>query len=113
MHKPWKGGIGSFVLINLLTIYLQTQAKKKIKSTSEYGLHGLAIGFLEFIGREFSHKNVGLSILGGGFAFDRNDELLAVGPPSSTPMIMSPLMPTDDIGVSIRCFSQIIKPLFH
>lgn len=53
-HKPWKGGIGSFVLINLITVYLQlTHAKKLAKATeesSEVGMHGLAIGFLSFIG---------------------------------------------------------------
>ena len=27
VHKPWKGGMGSFVLINLLTHYLQMQYK--------------------------------------------------------------------------------------
>ena len=55
-HKPWKGGIGSFVLINLITVYLQLTHAKKIakkkatEESSEVGIHGLAIGFLSFIG---------------------------------------------------------------
>ena len=73
VHKPWKGGIGSFVLINLITVYLQSIAKQETRKDN-IGIHGLVIGFLYFIGEEFQHRHVGLSILAGGFAFDRRNE---------------------------------------
>ena len=66
------------------------------------------------MGQELRHKEVGISILAGGFAFPRFDDRLRVGDSLgvSTPMIMSPLCPTEDIGTSIRAFGSIIKPLF-
>lgn len=35
IHKPWKGGIGSFVLINMLTCYLQLRHFKRLASGEE------------------------------------------------------------------------------
>ena len=82
-HKPWKGGIGSFVLINLITSYLQlTHTKRMAKEEKEAqhtGIHGLVVGFFDFMGNELHTKAVGISILEGGFAFDRNDESLRCG----------------------------------
>lgn len=74
----------------------------------------MVIEFLDFIGNELRHRNVGLSILYGGYAFDRNNDLLRCGDSigTSTPMIMNPLSPIDDLGTSIRAYGKIIKPLF-
>ncbi len=67
-------------------------------------MHELIICFFNFLGNDFKHKQVGLSILDGGFAFERFDDRLRVGESLgvSTPMIMSPLSPTDDLGTSLR-----------
>lgn len=118
VHKPWKGGIGSFVLINLLTSYLQHMIYKPRangKLSHDLGLHEMVVGFLRFISEEFRSRRTGLSILFGGYAFDRNDESLRCGDSigAGTPMIMSPLSPVDDLGTSVRCFSKIIRPLFE
>lgn len=116
IHKPWKGGIGSFVLINMLTCYLQLRHTKRLargeEELGEAGLHGLVIGFFNFMGRELKAKQVGLSILGGGFAFDKYDERLAWAESGSTPYIQNPLSPTEDLGKGLRSYSTIIRPLF-
>jgi len=115
VHKPWKGGIGSFVLINLIVCFLQKEYKRRLKENLDsLPLHALVVYFLDFIGNEFRHKKAGLSILFGGFAFDRFDSTLRVGDSLgvSNPMMMSPLCPIDDLGTSLRLFGVIIKPLF-
>lgn len=115
VHKPWKGGIGSFVLINMITAFLQDEYKKKLLTTEDQPLHVLVLEFCRFIGFELRHKNVAISILQGGFFFDRNDSYLKVGDSKGvqTPMIVNPLSPFDDLGSLIRIFSNIIRPLFQ
>lgn len=57
VHKPWKGGMGSFVLVNLLTIYIQKVYKKRVKTGSiDQPLQELVIGFLNFLGNDLKHK---------------------------------------------------------
>jgi DNA polymerase sigma len=115
LHKPWKGGMGSFVLINFITCFLQKEYKKRVKENQEpLPLHALVIYFLDFLGNIFRHKKAGLSIIHGGFAFNRFDDMLRVGDSFgvSTPMLMSPLCLSDDLGTSLRMFGQIIKPIF-
>jgi DNA polymerase sigma len=63
IHKPWKGGIGSFVLINLITAFLQDEYKKKLEDSNPREAHYLFIQFCRFIGFELKHKDVGVSIL--------------------------------------------------
>ena len=49
VHKPWKGGIGSFVLTNLITAYLQRYAKERVNFETEedsLGIHAHVLGFL-------------------------------------------------------------------
>lgn len=115
VHKPWKGGMGSFVLINLITSFLQDEYKKKLEDTNDRDMHYLVTELCKFIGFEFKHKDVGVSILQGGFFFDRNDEKLRVGDSIGvqTPMIVNPLSPFEDLGTSVRIFSKVIKPLFQ
>ncbi len=115
VHKPWKGGMGSFVLINLITAFLQEEYKKKLVDTNDREMHYLVAQFCEFIGIVFKHKDLGVSILQGGYFFDRDDEKLRVGDSISvqTPMIVNPLSPFEDIGTSLRTFSKVIRPLFH
>jgi DNA polymerase sigma len=43
VHKPWKGGIGSFVLINLITAFLEDEYKKKLEDTNPRETHYLLI----------------------------------------------------------------------
>jgi len=73
IHKPWKGGIGSFVLINLITAFLQDEYKKKLEDTNPREAHYLLLQFYRFIGFEFKHKDVGVSILQGGYFFNRKE----------------------------------------
>ena len=107
--------MGSFVLINFISCFLQKEYKKRVLSIQEpLALHALVINFLDYLGNILRHKKAGLSILYGGFAFNRFDESLRVGDSFgvSTPMLMSPLCPIDDLGISLRMFGQIIKPIF-
>ncbi|TNV78011.1 hypothetical protein FGO68_gene9181 [Halteria grandinella] len=118
VHKPWRGGVGSFVLINMIVSYLQHKLyKPKALGTlsTEPTLPELVIGFLRFFGEDLNMRRVGLSILGGGYLFDRRDDSLACGESNSAicPMIKSPLVPTDDLGTSVRQFQKILRPLFN
>lgn len=64
------------------------------------------------MGSELRAKKVGLSILSGGFAFDKFDERLAWPESASTPYIQNPLNPTEDLGKALRTFGSVIRPLF-
>ena len=59
MHKPYKGGIGSFVLINMIVAYLQSHYKKGNKPLY---LQDHIIKFFEFYTNKLNFTEVGISI---------------------------------------------------
>lgn len=74
LHKPYKGGIGSFVLVNMIVVYLQTHYK--LGNPPMY-LQDHIIKFLEFYVHKLEFSKVGVSIREGGFFFDKDHEYLS------------------------------------
>ena len=112
LHKLYHGGIGSFVLVNMIVFYLQSQ-HKQYKGQQRY-LQDHIIDFFELYSKQMDMKQVGLSIREGGFTFHKEHEYLCKEGNMAGEFklcIESPLSPIDDIGGGIRKIG-IIKRLF-
>ncbi|CDW89117.1 poly rna polymerase [Stylonychia lemnae] len=115
VHKPYTGGIGSFVLINMIAFYLQMHYKRVRDINEKVFLQDHIICFFKFFGRQLDIKFLGFSIRDGGFIFDKDHEYL--GKEGNTRedfklCIESPLQFSDDLGGSVRNIS-IIRKLFN
>jgi non-canonical poly(A) RNA polymerase PAPD5/7 len=120
LHKPYKGGIGSFVLINMIVAYLQYEAKLVHHQSSStphhlqqqiprYYLHEHLLKFLDFFAVKLNLKHVGISIRAGGFFF--NKDMLGAGDQAKL-CIQSPLNCYDDVSSAVFKFAMVIKKLF-
>eukprot|EP00826_Nyctotherus_ovalis_P028128 TRINITY_DN2215_c0_g2_i5.p1 TRINITY_DN2215_c0_g2~~TRINITY_DN2215_c0_g2_i5.p1 ORF type:complete len:306 (+),score=80.66 TRINITY_DN2215_c0_g2_i5:48-920(+) len=93
------GGIGSFLLVVLITAFLQFSAKE---GQEEKTLGELLVGLLSFYGEDFNYRKLGISIVGDGMLFNkpcRNDSLT----------VENPQDPDVDIGKSVREYENIAK----
>lgn len=70
IHDPYHGGIGSFVLINMIVHYLQYSYKTNEKDLL---LHEHLKEFFHYYTHKLDYPNLGISIREGGFVFDKGD----------------------------------------
>eukprot|EP00347_Sterkiella_histriomuscorum_P015534 403356668 len=115
LHKPYTGGIGSFVLINMITFYLQTHYKRVGDLNKRVFLQDHIIQFFSLYGRQLRLKELGISIREGGFIFDKDDDCLKKENNDRTVFrlcIENPLEFFEDIGGQSRNIT-VIRKLFN
>jgi len=94
------GGIGSFLLLVLVTAFLQYTIKENQEKNITLGK--LLLELLSFYGKNFNYRKLGISIVGDGMLFNKpcfNDSLT----------VENPQDPDVDIGKSVRDFDNIAK----
>lgn len=77
LNETYGGGIGSFVLSNMVISFLQMRqrlfvAEGKREDAVSNNLGALLIEFLNLYGNTFNYRDVGISILDGGKYFDKS-----------------------------------------
>lgn len=101
------GGVCSFMLINMIVYFLQTQYKIDKTHTM---LHFLLLDFFKFYGMEHKMKFVGISIRQGGFTFMKND--IGLGKENRFDMRMmieSPIDVLEDVGAGAFVYSKVAR----
>ena len=75
LHETYTGGIGSFVLCNLVLSFLQNRQRLEAFRGVMYSwnLGALLLDFLEFYGSTFNYVHVGVSVLDGGRYYAKRD----------------------------------------
>lgn len=102
-----KGGVCSFMLINMIVYYLQTQYKLGKTTTM---LHFLLLDFFKFYGMELKMKMVGISIRQGGFTFMKNDIGLGKDARFDPKLVVeSPIDVLDDVGSGAFIYTKVAK----
>ena len=97
LNNTHSKGIGSFLLVVLITAFLQYQDKV---FTKEKNLGELFIDLLTFYGEQFNYREQGISIIGDGTIFykpERSDFL----------MVENPQDPDIDLGKVVHEFETI------
>lgn len=102
LNETHTGGIGSFLLVVLVTAFLQYHIKESQGDKKHKPLSELLIGFFTFYGEDFNYKKLGISIVGEGMLYRKpnNNGFL---------MVENPQDPDMDIGKPVREFESIAK----
>lgn len=107
LDQTRKGGVCSFMLINMVVYYLQMQYKENKINVM---LHIHLMNFLKLYGETLNTREVGISIRAGGFAYYKNDEGLGKdGRLESKLMVESPIQVLDDVGAGAFAYAQVKK----
>ena len=72
LNEVYKGGIGSYTLVLLITSFLQLHPKKSSILSQDLNLGELLIEFFELYGRRFNYQNVGIHLYDGGGYFPKS-----------------------------------------
>jgi len=102
LNDTHTGGIGSFLVVVLVTAFLQHQIKQQTGIQKERTLGEILYDLLAFYGEEFNYRELGISIVGEGMFYKKQtmDENLSVENPQD---------PDLDIGKSVRDFPNIAR----
>ena len=102
MNEVFFGGISSYSVILLIVSYLQLHPRFRADD-SDANLGVLLIEFFELYGRNFNYLKTGITVLGGGSYFDKNEVSL----PDDRSMLLI-IDPTDpDAGNASRgCYGM-------
>lgn len=101
LNDTYTNGIGSFLLVILVTAFLQYEERTKSKKKT---LGELLIRLLTFYGEEFNYKEMGISVGGEGMLFYKPEK-------SESLMVENPQDPNIDIGKVVHDFGAIAKNL--
>eukprot|EP00826_Nyctotherus_ovalis_P011627 TRINITY_DN13025_c0_g1_i5.p1 TRINITY_DN13025_c0_g1~~TRINITY_DN13025_c0_g1_i5.p1 ORF type:complete len:184 (+),score=39.62 TRINITY_DN13025_c0_g1_i5:158-709(+) len=99
-NQTFTSGIGSFLLVVMVTGFLQYEKRRKQDKFIEETLGELLIKFFKFYGLDFNYHDLGMSVLGAGFLYKKSssDSELAVENPEAI---------EKDIGFPARAFEMI------
>ena len=116
LDKTKKGGVCSFMLINMIVAYLQTaykEASHKAKfagEPSDIYLHRHLLHFFRHYGLRLNQRESGVSIRAGGFLFGKTEDDLMSGRSGQTRLcIESPVDRLEDIGQGAYNYSLVKK----
>ena len=107
LDQTRKGGVCSFMLINMIVYYLQTQYKEGLLNKM---LHLHLYDFFKLYGIQTNNKEVGISVRAGGFTFFKNDAGLGKEARIEGKLcVESPIMVIDDVGCGAFAYGQVRK----
>lgn len=79
LNEIYKGGISSFIIFSLVYYFISHMSKiykykkKNGEKVRSYTLGDLFLEFLNFYGKQFNYKELGISIRYGGYLYKRKD----------------------------------------
>ena len=79
LNEIYKGGISSFIVFSLVYYFISYMSKvykykkKNGEKIKPYTLGELLLEFLNFYGKQFNYKELGISIRHGGYLYKRKD----------------------------------------
>jgi len=117
LHETFTGGMGSYLLCNVVLHFLQRHPSKQDSRTyAATSLGHLLFDFLKYYGTEFNYETMGISVTDGGHTFDKTQRRWAGGRGGrgggAVLCLESPLMASQDIGSP--CFRMaVIRNLFQ
>mmetsp|Transcript_114862 Transcript_114862/g.228603 ORF Transcript_114862/g.228603 Transcript_114862/m.228603 type:complete len:874 (+) Transcript_114862:36-2657(+) len=110
------GGIGSYILVCLVTSFLQRHpSARSARAHSTTSLGNLLLDFLRHYGQEFRYGTTGISVANGGCLFDRAARGWA-GPVRTGQVTLSLESPTDstvDVGASVVKMGVVRAAFYH
>lgn len=120
MHETYSGGIGSFVLCNMIISFMQQRQKlaAHLNTSFSWNLGCLLLDFFKLYGFEFNYVVTGLSIVNNGFYFNKQERgsewfnpnkpiTLSVENPDPT------VTPSVDIGKNSYMLSKVKRVFEH
>lgn len=105
LHKVYDGGLGSYAATLLIVNFIQVHPDLNSKAREgELYLWELLIGFFKFYGTVFNPTELGISLLNGGFHFNRvkNKQPISeqVDAPNSQLLLLDPADETNNVTQS-------------
>eukprot|EP00811_Abedinium_folium_P024091 NODE_3381_length_2046_cov_3.501303.p1 GENE.NODE_3381_length_2046_cov_3.501303~~NODE_3381_length_2046_cov_3.501303.p1 ORF type:complete len:636 (+),score=231.68 NODE_3381_length_2046_cov_3.501303:95-2002(+) len=101
LHETFLGGMGSFLLVCTIISFLQSHpSARELRAHSSATLGNLLFDFFRYYGQEFRYHSVGISVLNGGYLFDRVARGWAVASRvgQASLCLESPVEPGVDLG---------------
>jgi DNA polymerase sigma len=113
LDKTKKGGVCSFMLINMIVGYLQMDIKEALSKDAvipDTPLHKHLLQFFCYFGIRLNNRETGLSIREGGFLYGKSEDDLMQGRAGFTRLnVESPLNRLEDVGAGAYSYSQVKK----
>ena len=95
LNDTFTGGIGSFLVFNMIYAYYQYLFKSR-QIYDDFNLGTFFLGFLKFYAEEFNHEDLGISLRNGGYFFRKTESFISTN--NSLLCVENFLDPTQDIG---------------